>query len=67
MTVCREIYQLPNPQLRETGLHYQVRLLRAIRQGKAERARQIMLDHMVEAEKFMLKSAAMRARPSAPG
>ncbi len=67
MTVCREIYQLSNPQLRETGLHYQVRLLRAIKQGDAALARETMLQHMVEAEKYMLKSVAMRERPKAGG
>tara|TARA_R110002020_G_scaffold40118_3_gene118721 strand:+ start:18305 stop:19093 length:789 start_codon:yes stop_codon:yes gene_type:complete len=62
LTVCREIYQLPNPQLRETGLHYQVRLLRAIKAGDAERAREIMREHMTEAAKYMLERAAMRDR-----
>ncbi len=62
MTVCRDIYQQPNPKLRETGLNYQVRLLRAIKAGDAEKARTIMLQHMVEAEKYMLKRAAMRER-----
>lgn len=65
MTVCREIYHLPNPELRETGLHYQVRLLRAIKAGAVERAREIMAGHMVEAEKYMLERAAMRDRPRA--
>lgn len=61
MTVCREIYREPNPQLREAGLHYQVRLLRAIKRGDQEEARQIMHDHMIEAEKYMLEMAAIRA------
>jgi GntR family transcriptional regulator, transcriptional repressor for pyruvate dehydrogenase complex len=61
MTVCREIYRKPNPELRETGLHYQIRLLRALHAGKAEAARQIMYEHMVEAEKYMLEMAAIRA------
>lgn len=65
MTVCREIYHLPNPELRETGLHYQVRLLRAIKAGDAERAYAIMAGHMAEAEKYMLERAAMRERPRA--
>lgn len=62
MTVCRDIYQQPNPKLRETGLGYQVQLLRAIKAGDAERARAIMLEHMAEAEKYMLERAAMRER-----
>ena len=60
MTVCREIYSRPNPELRERGLHYQVQLLRAIKAGEAERARTIMRRHMEEAERYMLASAAMR-------
>ena len=60
MTVCREIYSRPNPELRERGLHYQVQLLRAIKAGDAERARSIMREHMEEAERYMLARAAMR-------
>lgn len=60
MTVCRDIYNEPNPHLRESGFNYQVRLLRAIRAGKSEQARQIMHEHMVEAEKYMLSRAAIR-------
>lgn len=63
MTVCREIYQESNPELRETGLHYQVRLLRAIKSGNAGEARDIMRRHMQEAEKYMLERAALRDRP----
>lgn len=63
MTVCRQIYQQPNPRLREAGLHYQVRLLRAIRARDADAARTIMRDHMVQAERYMRERAAMRARP----
>lgn len=63
MTVCREIYQGPNPGLRETGLNYQVRLLRAIKTGDTERAREIMREHMGEAATYMLERAAMRDRP----
>ncbi|MXN66672.1 FCD domain-containing protein [Stappia sp. GBMRC 2046] len=60
MTECREIYRKPNPSLRETGLNYQVRLMRALKAGNGERARKIMREHMVEAEKYMLEMAAMR-------
>mgnify|MGYP000371508410 CR=1 FL=1 len=67
MTVCRSIYKEPNPGLRETGLHYQVRLLRAIKSGDAELCRMIMRGHMVEAEKYMLERAAMRARRGKAG
>ncbi|MBG6208862.1 DNA-binding FadR family transcriptional regulator [Labrenzia sp. EL_126] len=60
MTVCRSIYKEPNPALRETGLHYQVRLLRAIKAEDPELCRTIMRGHMLEAEKYMLERAAMR-------
>jgi DNA-binding FadR family transcriptional regulator len=62
MTECRAIYSEPHPELRETGLHYQVRLLRALKAGDAEKARAIMLEHMTEAEKYMLERAAIRRR-----
>ena len=64
MTVCRSIYKEPNPALRETGLHYQVKLLRAIKSGDAELCRMIMRGHMIEAEKYMKERAAMRTRGS---
>ena len=60
MTVCRDIYSSPNPDLREAGLNYQVHLIRAIRNGHGDKARAIMHEHMIEAEKYMLARAAMR-------
>jgi len=62
MTVCRSIYKEPNPDLRATGLHYQVQLLRAIKSGDVELCRMIMRSHMFEAERYMLERAAMRTR-----
>jgi GntR family transcriptional regulator, transcriptional repressor for pyruvate dehydrogenase complex len=62
MTICRKIYQDSNPGLRETGLHYQIRLLRALKSGDCDHARQIMHDHMIEAEKYMLERADIRQR-----
>ena len=53
LTVCRRIYDKPNPELREVGLHYQVRLLKALRAGDSEVARQIMFDHMCVAQDYM--------------
>jgi DNA-binding FadR family transcriptional regulator len=64
MTVCRSIYKEPNPALRETGLHYQVKLLRAIKSGDAELCRMIMRGHMIEAEKYMQERAELRTRGS---
>ncbi|MDX5595509.1 FadR/GntR family transcriptional regulator [Pseudovibrio sp. SPO723] len=62
MTICRSIYRETNPDLRETGLHYQVQLLRAIKAGDAELCRMIMRGHMIEAEKYMLARAVMQGR-----
>jgi DNA-binding FadR family transcriptional regulator len=64
MTVCRAIYAESHPSLRESGLHYQVRLLRAIKAGEADRARSIMLEHMIAAEQYMLDRAEVRLRKS---
>ncbi|MBW3097932.1 FadR/GntR family transcriptional regulator [Pseudohoeflea coraliihabitans] len=62
MTVCREIYHTRNPSLRESGLTYQVQLLRAIKAGRSKEARDIMARHMVEAEAYMLDMAQIRRR-----
>lgn len=62
MTECRAIYSEPHPELRERGLHYQVRLLRALKAGDGLKAREIMLEHMVEAEKYMLERAEIRKK-----
>lgn len=64
MTVCRAIYSEPNPALRESGLNYQVRLLRAIKAGESDRARAIMLEHMIAAEQYMLERAEIRSLKS---
>ena len=65
MTVCREIYQLPIRNCARRACT--TRCACCGRSGRATptAARQIMLDHMIEAEKSMLKSAAMRERPKA--
>ncbi|MDF2094473.1 FadR/GntR family transcriptional regulator [Aquibaculum arenosum] len=60
MAVCRAIYATPNPQLRETALNYQVRLMRLLKVGDAEGARSLMAEHMAEAERYMLARAAIR-------
>jgi DNA-binding FadR family transcriptional regulator len=62
MTVCRDIYHQHNPELRETGLHYQVALLRAMKAGKAAQAGELMREHMIAAETYMLERAEVRRR-----
>jgi len=53
LTLCKRIYEEPNPDLRESGLSYQVRLLRALRRVDAETARKVMFEHMCTAQRFM--------------
>ncbi|WP_340116814.1 FCD domain-containing protein [Pelagibius sp. 7325] len=53
LTLCKRIYEEPNPDLRESGLSYQVRLLRALRRADAETARQVMFEHMCTAQRYM--------------
>ncbi|WP_157015558.1 FadR/GntR family transcriptional regulator [Mesorhizobium xinjiangense] len=62
MAVCRDIYRQRNPKLRETGLHYQVELLKAIKAGDAERTHAIMHAHMTAAETYMLERAEIRRK-----
>ncbi|WP_096174834.1 FadR/GntR family transcriptional regulator [Cohaesibacter sp. ES.047] len=62
-TECRAIYSEPTPwAMRDTGLNYQVRLLRALKAGEVQIARTLMRDHMIEAESFMIKRAVMLRR-----
>jgi GntR family transcriptional regulator, transcriptional repressor for pyruvate dehydrogenase complex len=59
LTVCRRIYEEPNPDLRESGLSYQVRLLRALRREDAGAAREIMFKHMCTAQRYMEEREAV--------
>jgi DNA-binding FadR family transcriptional regulator len=61
MVVCRRIYDLPHPDLRDTALHYQIRLMRALKAGDAETARQIMAEHMIAARDYMVRMEASMA------
>lgn len=53
LSICRRIYDKPNPKLRETGLSYQVRLLSAFNDGDADLAREVMYQHMCAAQEYM--------------
>ncbi|MGD2172783.1 MAG: GntR family transcriptional regulator, partial [Gammaproteobacteria bacterium] len=53
LSICRRIYDKPNPELRESGLNYQVRLLSAFRDGDAGAAREVMFQHMCAAQQYM--------------
>jgi DNA-binding FadR family transcriptional regulator len=59
LTVCKRIYDVPNPDLRESGLSYQVRLLRALRREDAAAAREIMFEHMCTAQRYMEEREAV--------
>lgn len=58
MAVCRRIYDAPHPELRDAALHYQIRLLRALRAGDAAAARAVMGEHMATARDYMLRTEA---------
>jgi GntR family transcriptional regulator, transcriptional repressor for pyruvate dehydrogenase complex len=58
MAVCRRIYDAPHPELRDTALHYQIRLMRALRAEDGAAAREIMAEHMDAAHAYMVKMEA---------
>jgi GntR family transcriptional repressor for pyruvate dehydrogenase complex len=58
MVVCRRIYDAPHPELRDTGLHYQIGLMRALRAEDGAAARDIMAEHMEAAQNYMVKMEA---------
>jgi len=58
MAVCRRIYDAPHPELRDTALHYQIRLMRALKAADADAARAIMADHMIAARDYMVRMEA---------
>jgi len=58
MVVCRRIYDAPHPALRDTALHYQIRLMRVLKSGDCDAAREIMAEHMVAARDYMVRMEA---------
>jgi GntR family transcriptional repressor for pyruvate dehydrogenase complex len=58
LTICKRIYDRPNPGLREHALHYQLRLIRALKASDAQAARAITLEHMQVAARYMEESEA---------
>jgi DNA-binding FadR family transcriptional regulator len=62
LTICRRIYDIPNPELREHGRSYQLRLMTALRKGNAAAARRIMDQHMRYAGHVMEVQEAFVAR-----
>lgn len=55
MVVFRRIYDAPHPVLRDTALHYQIPLMRALKTGDADGARRIMAEHMIAARDYMVR------------
>lgn len=53
LTICKQIYGTPNPELREHALHYQLELLRALKASDADAARSITHQHMLAARAYM--------------
>lgn len=53
LTICRRIYDRPNPELRERGRSYQLNLIEAVRSNNAQVARQTMHEHMCAAQELM--------------
>ena len=53
LRLCHDIYDLPNPELWETGKHYQMRLLEALKREDEAEVRAIMREHMLRAEALM--------------
>lgn len=58
LTVCKRIYEQPNPELRERGVSYQEQLIAALRARDADEARAIMQAHMRAAQRIMLAQEA---------
>jgi DNA-binding FadR family transcriptional regulator len=62
LTVYRQLYDPPNPELYEKGLAYQIDLIAALREGRADDARAIMRAHMETAEALMQRQEAQVLR-----
>jgi DNA-binding FadR family transcriptional regulator len=58
LVVCQRIYDAPHPELRDTALHYQIRLMRALRAQDPGAAREIMAEHMQAAQDYMVRMVA---------
>lgn len=53
ITLSRRLYTQPNRELWSSGRDYQSRLIKALRVGDADAARQILSDHMQNAHRLM--------------
>lgn len=62
LTICKRIYDRPNPELRERGVSYQEQLIEALCVRDAETARAVMQAHMRAAQRMMLDREAQVTR-----
>lgn len=62
LTVYRRLYDPPNRELHDKGVAYQIDLIAALRDGRAEDARTIMRAHMETAEALMQAQEAQVLR-----
>lgn len=62
LTVCRRIYDQPNPKLRERGISYQEQLIEALATARAGDAEAVMEAHMRAAQRIMLAREAEVAK-----
>ncbi len=63
ITVSRQLYAPPNPELWKSGMDYQSRLVAALREGDADAAREVLRGHMKNAHRLMsLQEAAVTQR-----
>ena len=53
LRLCHDIYDLPNPELWETGKYYQMQLIGAFKRENEADVRRIMREHMQRAEALM--------------
>lgn len=58
LTVCKRIYDQPNPELRERGISYQEQLIEALQAHDADTAHAVMQAHMRSAGRIMLAREA---------
>ncbi|MCC5989245.1 MAG: FadR family transcriptional regulator [Pararhodobacter sp.] len=58
VTVARGLHSPTDPELWETGLAYQSRLVSELRAGNAEAARQVLHEHMENAHRLMKRQEA---------
>jgi GntR family transcriptional regulator, transcriptional repressor for pyruvate dehydrogenase complex len=50
---CHDIYNLPNQELFETGRYYQMALYDALKNSDVNKARTLIHEHMISAERIM--------------